>query len=308
MTDYEVGSAEFGQNYQFELDGVVFGKGAPISIDGEDGFDRGTDEVFDQDVYLEGTESIAFGRDTNSPSLWTFQMHTDTARFADEALRDVALLEKAWRDSNIRLASQEVSTLRYMVGNRVRRVFGRPRRWAASTDQGLMSGYSKIVADFQRADRYYYGDEEFSVDVTATPAVPGGFYTPITFPLTTIAGSSREGTILGDNDGTTPSPFKVTFYGPESGSASDVRLRAGDWEIGLRGELGTDEMFEISTYPFGPRAKRNGDQTTAGWIVSNRALRDVRIPLEGDTLWFDVTDPTGTARCVVSWYSTYDTF
>jgi hypothetical protein len=296
-------------NYQFELDGVVFGKGAAISVDGEDdSFDRGTDDVAAQDTYISGTESWAFGLDDNVPAPWAWAMHTDTAEFPDTALEDLAALERAWKNPDIRLRPQAVSTLRYRVANRTRRVFGRPGPWRASLDNRIMGGLSRIECEFRRADRLYYGDEQISTDITATPADPTGFFTPLVFPLSTLAGAPRQGTIASGGGGNVPAPFEVTFYGPESGSATGIRLRATEWSLGLRGLLGPGDVLKISTFPFGPRAELNGQPTVAGLVDASVALREIRIPVEGDTLWFDSVDATGTARCVVSWYPTYDTF
>lgn len=212
---------------------------------------------------------------------------------------------KQWRNAAVNGRAGTVSFIKYRIAGRTRRIYGRARRWAPTIGNRILGGYSEIVAEFQRADRLYYDDVARSEQIDAAAAIPTGFVTPLVFPLSTLEGAPRSGTIA-DTGGDVPAPFVAQFIGPQTGSATQPKLSGTGWEIQLDTTLLPGQVITVDTRPWAYRALRNDGANLSGKLTAKSRLAKARIDNEGDTLWFDTTDASGTARCVVSWYPTYD--
>ena len=118
------------EEFQFELDGYVFGHRRPIFID-QDGFDPGDDSIVDQDQTNPITGARVMGRDVRGAGTWTFAMHVDQED-SETALAELATLERLWRNGTLGFREgRVVKMLRYNLAGRTRVVFGRPRRFSA---------------------------------------------------------------------------------------------------------------------------------------------------------------------------------
>lgn len=177
------------KDHQFELlptedadSGVAFGIGRAVSCEAE-GFDPGSADwlVQDQDDPFSGVTRV--GRDVRKGPTWTWSLFVNQYSETDalEALSDLA---EAWSPDD--LDTGDVMALRYMIGGRVRRVYGRPRRFASPPNNKILSGMIDVTADFKLIDPNYYGDSPEQISVGTTYTSEGGFVFPVTFPVLTL--------------------------------------------------------------------------------------------------------------------------
>ncbi len=190
------------------------------------------------------------------------------------------------------------------MAGRTRIVYGRPRRYASSNDNALMRGLVRITAEFQRADRLFYGDEEFTIYMGAQATVTEGLTSPIISPITTIANTPTDGTtpVIG---GDVPAPFVATITGPDSGSLVNPRLSTPTWEIQLLTEIPSGYSVQVNTYPWGLRATRSDGANLSGFLSAQSRLSKARLAVAGETIQFDGLDSSGTATCAITWRSAY---
>lgn len=288
-------------NYQFELGGVVFGYGAAVATD-EDGFDPGSDSYTTQDSDRSSTDSIAFGEDSRKPGLWTWNLYTATAEFPEDAVYDLAALGREWRGESYRRTPSKVAELRYRIADRTRVVYGRARNWSDTMNNKMLSGLIEADCEFQRADTLFYDDAFQSTPVSIVPAEPRGLVSPIISPITTLAGEPRHGTIALVG-GDVPAPFIATINGP----VLNPKISGIGWELELLVNLGAGQSVRLSTYPWELRAIRNDGANLSGMLSAKSRLSKARLDPAGEDLYFDGTDGTGAASCVVQWRPAYIT-
>lgn len=288
------------QDYQFELDGVVFGIGADLSVEAE-GFEPGVNEFTTQDVVNSFDDSLAFGRDYVTPALWTWAAFT-TADDESAALESIRPLAIAWNDRQLRRTPGAVKALRYRIDGRTRVIYGRPRPFGQAMNNKLLHGEIPLNLEFQPADILHYDDEERTFSVSGQATTTPGFSFPASFPLTTFGDVEPANEFISAFGGDEPAPFRVTFQG-----GTNPRIFTEDWEIGIDATLAEGETVTVSTYPFGPRAVR-GDGTPATGLLSMRTrLAGSRLQPEGQTVQYGAIDSDGTATATISWRPVYTT-
>ncbi|MBC7760720.1 MAG: hypothetical protein H7201_02765 [Candidatus Saccharibacteria bacterium] len=292
------------QDYQSELGGVAFGYGLPVAVDGE-GFDPGTDDPETQDSFTGFTESYDFGVDSLQPASWAWGMHTDLAQFSDDAIRDSAALEIAWKTACDRRDPGAVAALRYAIGGRTRVVYGRPRRYSSTKTNSMIYGVINITSEFQRADTLFYGDDLSSITLNMQPQQSLGLMSPIVSPITTLVGAPPLSTtsVIG---GDVPAPFTATINGPSSGSITNPKISNGQWELQLLTSIASGQSVTISTYPWAMNAIRSDGAYLSSFTAKSR-LSKARLAVAGETLRLDGIDSSGTATATVQWRRAYST-
>lgn len=280
------------EEFQYELDGFLFGLGRPVEV--EPPFTPGVSSWTTQMSDVPGG-GRRFGVDTGEAKTWSFNLFTNELD-SSGALASLEDGLRAWRAARIRRDSGAVSVLRYRLGNRIRRVYGRPGRWAPVLENRFMSGYAAVTATFETADDLHYDDIEETAELSLLAGAVGGFTFPAVFPLTTAATrTARQGriTITGDE----PTWVTVRFSGP----VTDPKLQIGEMVAGLRGPVLFDERITIDPRPWARTATREDGASVAGRL--SRATVMARMLLEPGSYEaiFTGTDPTGRARATVSW-------
>lgn len=294
-------------DYQFEFEGLTFGLHCPVAVTA-DGFDQGEDSLTSTDGEHVFTNSRSFGRDSWQPSDWTFELHTDTAGTAAEALADYAALEALWRATSEETAKTgEVLMLRYGVAGRERMVYGRPGQITSNLEQvhvGLISGQMA----FRRADLLHYDAESRTVNVGMTPASDiGGLVAPLVSPITTLLGGGRTGTLTASGvGGDAPAPFRASITAGDS-ALLNPSLSGGDWKIELATTLQPGEVVYISTYPWDMGVTSASGAYLNGLLTPESRLSRARLNPSGDALFFDGVDSSGMAGCSVVWQPAYRT-
>jgi len=282
---------------EFEIDGYRFGCDHPVAVLG---WDTGVREVRSQDVDRPGAHGAMFGRDYDSAPEWTF-----TVRVRDKvsaaAFDTVSVFREVWQASQ---GVGERSVLKYGLPGRVRKVYGRPRRFSLDDDavwQGIHIGRVAGICTFQLSDPRSFGAGPGNTGETVLTLVPestGGLVAPLVSPLTTTRrGGVRAGVV--HNTGDAPSPVSVTFYGP----VANPKIYGDGWEIGLTGNLAYDEQITVDA--LGMSVKRQDGADVGGRLTRGTRLNKAALAPGSQEIWFTGADATGTARAVVSWAAAY---
>lgn len=288
------------KDYQFEIGGVVFGIGSPISVEAE-GFDPGVNEFTVQDVANAYNDSLSFGRDYVTPSVWAWQAFT-TADDEAAALAAVRELASVWNDRELRRTPGAVTALRYRINGRTRTIFGRPRPLGQVMTNKLLHGEVPLSLEFQPVDILHYGDEVQTFNVKGQPSSVAGFTTPIVTPLTTIAGTPTTDS-LPTFGGDEPAPFEAVFTGP----ATNPKLYTDEWELQLMTTIAENRSITVSTYPWGARAVRDDGVRLPGILSVKSRPSQARLDPAGQQVRFSAIDSTNTADVTIRWRQAYTT-
>ena len=277
--------------------GVGFGIGLNVSVDA-DGFDPGDTEWTIQDSTNPMRGSTNFGRDTPLGPTWTWSLHVNRDDVAP-ALESLAELRAAWKAAAIRETPGRTSIIRYRVGGRERRVYGRPRRWAAPPNNLILNGRIPITTTFQTADDLHYSDTESSVDIGFVAGSVGGFEFPVEFPAETLPAGQRDG--LSTVGGDSPTYPIIRFNGP----ITNPRLATAAWALQLNMEITAGQYVEIDTRPWKLSVLRQGLYNEAGKLSRRTWLKDIVLKPGNVEFSFSGVSEAGTASCIVKWRDAY---
>jgi len=283
------------QDYQFDLDGVLFGAGCPVGVDAE-GFDSGSNDIVTQDSPNPLSDGIQFGRDYKRGGAWVWSAFLDGVDPAT-ALQALEDLQTVWESDEYRTVLQDVRTLRYGLAGRTRRIYGRPRRFAAPPGNKIMQGTSAVTMDFLKADPLHYDDTEKVVTLQAQPAAGSGFTWSFTWPLLYAGSTTASQTIaVGGRARTAP---VVTFTGP----ASNPSIVIGEFRIDVIGQIAAGDVLVIDCRPWKMSMTLNGQPVSSSRLRLSRRtnLSTARLKPGNYAAAFLVSDLTGTATATVRW-------
>lgn len=281
------------QDGDFELDGYLFSgsRRQPLYVLG---FNIEPARIRVQDVPNPMAPEILQGRDQRTPPLWKFGFRVGHGGAA-ATLSRLAGLTAAW-DALTAVPGAE-SVLRYAVAGRTRRVYGRAREMAP--DYSMLYDLGRVVStgDFQPRDVWFYDDAAQAVTVSLVPNSTGGLKAPLRAPLTTSAGSQRQGIVTVGGDA--PAPVELVFKGP----ITNPRASSSGWEVGLNTTIAYDQTVTVNTRT--GTVLRNDGASLAGTLTRRTYLPTARLQPGVRELTFAGTDPTGTATCTMQWRNTY---
>lgn len=267
ITDYQFVIADNPGALQW----VPFGAGQAINVST---FDPGNFDLRTQDENAARGDYRIFGTDYKVPPTWSWQMWTD--RFtAGDALAWTEALAGVWDDA-VRSTPNGVLPLRYCLAGRIRRVYGRPRRFTAVPDQ-IQLGKIHITADFALAEDAHYDDTANTLTTQITPATiqGSGIHIPAVVPwrFSNVPVPRTEQIVVG---GSKPAWVDVVFNGPvtnpwvQIGSLTwglsgtvpagrHMTLSGKSWQMGVFNDLGAyhPEMLD-------PRARLSSLQLNPG--------------------------------------------
>lgn len=290
------------KDYQFELDGYVFGMDRPVFVD-TTGFKPGSGDVMDQDQTNPITGARMMGRDTVTAGTWTWMLHMGTES-PEEMLAELGVMGTKWRGGAAAFReSRAVSALRYAVGGRTRVIFGRPRKFDYDSVDGRFAyGYLPPSATFDKSDALHYDDDEQMATMHLKPADVGGAVLPGAFPLTFERAPDyvpESAVVVGGDASTAP---VITFTGP----VLDPSVTIGGVTVGLTGRLGAGGSVTIDTRPWAMTITRVGDTAGAYLSASTRMTRSALKPGAYSAV-FRGTDTSGDSRCQVRWRNAWNT-
>lgn len=290
-------------NYQWELDGVVFGADCPVEHEANaapSGYTRRT-----QDTPNPARDGKSLGIDLFDPTAWGFQLFTNGT---DEgsALTALAELATAWRADDIRQVTKAVMPLRYRLNNRTRRVYGRPNRWEAPLGPEFHGGKIPITCDFNTVSELFFDDDEDSITVGSVEPKTGGLLAPLSAPLSTeLSSATRDHTA--DVGGLLSTPFWVKFYGPSTDAYLEID---GVRVIQLRGSLpsGESEAVVVDARPWIMAVYRDSDGAGRSDLMHPRfRLPKLLLKPGSHQFTYGATDPTGSSYAKVSWRGAHPT-
>lgn len=289
-------------NGQYELGDFLFGEDGtgdpPYRVEE---FTPDSPDEETNDVGIPDEDGLRMGAEFRRGRLLTFKMNVLTQGSALDALDT---LEAAWDGDTYRQYPEAYTTLRMKRGDRTRRVYGRPRRFSATT-RFSTRGWIPVTADFQCIHHHYYNDLPKESTVTIVPPTTGGFTVPFTVPFS-ITGSSGSRTGSITVAGKHPSWPIYTVYGPITLPTIEM---VGIGKIPINITLSDLQFLVIDTRPWVRRVTRNDGVNLAGTIDPfASALKDMYIPPGVWNFLLRGIDPTGTAYLTIDWLDTHGSY
>lgn len=294
------------KDYQFEIlpgpnaqNGFVFGIGADVSLN-DGGFDPGEAETLAQDAQNTRRGVVGFGRDKVGAKTWVWESHTDMSS-VEEAVDVLDDFSAAWQPYEAEQPGW-VTAVRYRLAGRVRRVYGRPRRYAAPPTNLIMSGFVPVTHDFQCVDSYTYDDLESSAEIPySSSAEGGGFSFPAVFPVVTqpSEGNGAQQVTVGGNARAYPI---IRFNGPWTNPSID----SGDWILKWKGTVPASGWVEIDTRPWKLTVLNQDGASVVGGLDRKTWLEDVWFaPKSSPMLVLGGNASSGAATATVRWRNTW---
>lgn len=302
------------EEYQFELEDVVFGlDGSMSTVEGS--FSPGRPELRTKDTVIEGGDGARPGRDHYGVSTWAWKLFADGQSSA-EALQFLAELQAVWPTEEIRLQPNAVVPLRYNLGERTRRVYGRPRRFESTPTNGLISGTIGVACDFSVFDYRYYDDVEQGATVDISPTVrDSGVLVPFIPPFTSRRRAGPRTTSI-QVGGDVPTPVVVVFEGPVLGPRVKVsgKLKPtpqypdgepwNGWVAEIPSLVASNDPVTIDARPW---ARTVTKKSGGGVRTSPRVTRiqSMLLPPGQHDIAFTGEDATGESSVTVKWRDAY---
>lgn len=275
----------------FDLDGHVLGREHRTFVTA---FKPGASNWIVQDEQNPVASQLRMGRDFLGPPGWDFNLAVH-GRNAEEVLAELSALMGKWNNPLRTPETEQV--LRYCIAGRVRRIYGRARKFGYNPNASLAAGRILASGSFQTKDSCHYADEAESLHLSLIPGNAGGLFSPLVSPLTTVAGGTRQGIVTVDGDA--PAPMEITFRGPVTNpSASST-----GWVVSLNTSLAYDQSVTVDTRR--GTVFRNDGASLGGALSRHTYLPEARLQPGAREVVFTGTDPTGTASCTVVWRPTY---
>jgi hypothetical protein len=293
--------------FQFEIlpdaeaeDGFVFGIGASLSVNGE-GFDPGENDWITQDSQNTRRGVKGFGRDVLGAKTWIWESHTDVDD-AEEALAVLEDFSAAWMPELLVRNPSTLTSVRYRISGRDRRVFGRPRRYAAPPTNLILNGFVPVTHDFQCVDSFTYDDVESSVEIPyVSSSDGGGFILPATMPLVTVPSEGNGSGQIAVSGNARAYPV-IRFNGPWTNPTLDT----GDWVLNWNGEIGVGEWVEIDCRPWALTVLNQSGGSAVGGLDRRVWLEDCWFaPKSQPQISLGGIAPGSDASATIRWRNTW---
>lgn len=293
--------------HQFEIlpsaeanDGFVFGAGDLVSVNA-DGFDPGENEWITQDGQNERRGIRGFGRDVLGPKTWVWESfaNTESLSQAVDVLEDFSA---AWAPEELVRQPGLQTALRYRLRGRDRRIFGRPRRYAAPPTNQILNGMVDVTHDFALVDAYTYDDIASVENISFTGGAPtGGFVLPATMPVSTDPSLGNGGSTIAV--GGNARAFPVIRLG---GPWINPEFITANWSLKWTGSILPGGYIEIDLRPWNLTVLDQNGASQVGGIGRQTWFEDCwfapgqqhEITLGGDA-------SGGTASAIVTWRNTW---
>lgn len=258
---------------QWSMNGVKFGKGTPYSVTNVQIQSYNVQAQDDQNLM---SDELNMKQDSFMPTPITMEIGVNDFKIIPSMMALVnnknfdetpykGLLDKlslAWRGDSVRRNYGQITPLKYCRRDgKVMTYYGRPRKFQA-TKASAKSSFYKVTAEFMRADTLVYADEE-NFQLIEQQADP---------------------VFINRTEGNCDAWLRILGYGP----LSNPVITIGDQQIHIDREIGENEVFEVSSYPWQRRAV-----TSEGFNISS--------DLVGDTQYLDKLKISPNKATPVRW-------
>jgi hypothetical protein len=286
-------------DHQYELDGVTFGLDMPVAVF-EDGFTPGSATLESQRTQMPSGDGVRFGRDSFGGMTWSFKLYTDCDTEA-EAYAALSELHGVWPREKVRKTSGAVVPLRYRVGGRTRRVYGRPGRFTATPNNLSLSGRIDAVADFETVDHLVYDDmlNQHTIGLALPPDPDAGLLVPFIAPFQSQPGSVPRQTSI-TIGGTEPTPIWMVFRGEITNPA----VKIGGKNVQIQATTTTSDPVTVDARPWA----RSVTKASGGGVRINprvTKLSELYLPPGEHEVVFSGLDASGTGSVQVCWHNAF---
>ena len=284
---------------QFDIDGFTFGGVFDQVL--LDSFDPGEAEWLTQDATNPRGGNLVFGRDVLSGPTWGFEGFTngydiDDAQLASERLASV------WRGSERKKKSGTYQILRYRIGNRTRRVYGRGRKFWSGIDPRSYSGTAPVSMTFQLLSNDHFDDEQREELIPILPLSMGGLKAPLTAPLLSHGLVQSRAGMIESVGGTKPTPFHLYIRGP----VSIPKVYGPGWSFGLNTSVGPGRTVHISTHGSMIAVEDDLGRNLSGYLGGGTKISEARLRPGSAPIYYEGNDPTNTSWAKVVWRPAYE--
>lgn len=289
--------------WQFEVEDVVFGSDVGSGMWTEpDQFQPGSPEIRDQDVPNDAGDGVRPGQDFYGAANWSWQLYSNAMNAAG-ALAASGALRAVWPSEALRQDPGAVTALRYRIGGRTRRVYGRPRHWTTVTSRKVHTGNVGVACDFVVFDHRFYADNEQSVELSLSAVHPDtGVVVPFVPPFISTASTESHPEVI-TVGGEVPTPVIVEFRGPVT--RARLAVPSAGWVAQLTGTVVDDDSVTLDARPWAMTSTVASSGGAAAVSPRETRLAELLLPPGQHTLEFTGIDPSGTARVTVRWRDAY---
>lgn len=295
------------EDHQFEIlptedsaSGVPFGIKLPVSLT-DSGFDPGVAEWITQDRDNPRNGSTMMGRDVRKGSTFTWALFVNQTD-EETAAAKLQELADAWTGESVASVPGAYSVIRYGFAGRTRRVYGRPRRWANSFDNRVLSGMVPVTCDFQRVSPLFF-DDQIEIDtLDMVNESEGGVTFPVTFPIISIPSGSNAGEI---HVGGTRKTFPIIRI---TGPIVNPELITPAWTLKLNTTILEGNWIEIDTRPWVMTVRNQSGASVAGLLDPKVRLSSLLLSPGNQSLSLRGNSSTNTATCTIKRYAAHASF
>lgn len=294
-------------DHQFEIlpsedaaDGFVFGIGAEVSVN-DGGFDPGEVDWQTQDTKNTRRGVTSFGRDVPGAKTWAWESHAN----GDDVYQAVDILERfadAWMLEDLALQPGEQTCLRYQLAGRARRIYGRPRRYAAPPTNQILNGYTDVSHDFSTVDSYTYDDVESSITIPyISTSLGGGIVLPAVMPVIMEASNGNGGGQV-NVSGTAKAYPIIRFNGPWVNPS----MTTDHWTLAWTGSIPNGDYVEIDARPWALTVLNSLGASQVGGIDRRTWLEDIWFaPNSAPQISLGGVASSGSATATLRWRNTW---
>jgi hypothetical protein len=291
--------------YQYQLGDIKFGRDTQIPIQK---VDIQTYNVNNQDFQVQRSDENRFGVDTLAPSPIVFTMSVlnnyeldsmagmSAAPFPDDLFANnnnlLSQLAAEWKNPSLRMTwGATVPLLFCDKSGDVRRIYGRPGKFAHAPRNKAGENWIDVQAEFRRADTYAHSDLEYLV----------GHPTDLTRGLppdgTTAVTASRLG---GDGD----SWLRFLIYGPMTHAV----IQYGSYTLELASTIASATLLEVSSYPWARRVVDSlGVNHRTEVVGSTLYLDQIKFPADSSmNIHWTCTGGDTTTQLYMLWREAYN--
>lgn len=258
-------------------------------------------ELASQDKANPGADGRRFGRDYLAGETITLDISVSGTRETVHGLHET--LQAYWRARSIRHVPGEVSVLRYNIGNRPRRVYGRPRKFTPNFDRSYL-GVIVVTATFDTAEPVYYEDVSRAETVELVPPSGGGVTSPVISPVVTLDTGLGDGVVT--IGGTSPTWVVMEIHGPISNPVVEA---LNHWSFQLSVSIADGETVTIDPRPWSRGVRSSFGANYAGkFRATDPSLSSLALPPGATEFVLRGNDITGTSWMTAQWYDARDAF
>ena len=264
--------------------------------------DLGQRDVRTRDVPLPREDGTDFGVDYENGTLLTFETNVLTSGWAENSdlLNE---FRKAWSARVLRQKHGSNAILKVQNAGRIRRCYGRPRRFAEADGDLTHEGYTSAVCDFATYDGKFYAEEISSMQAQIRTPDSVGLVWP-TDGLATVGDTFFATELLDPSQISTTAIVEtetwvwVEIHGPTTNPV----VKLGDLVLALDTTIPDGMSVTLDPRPWSRGVTRSDGANLAKFLTwETPPMSEWLIEPGAHDLVYRGTDPTNTSLVVANW-------